>query len=241
MFKYLFLLLIIISGCSSWSQKIESFSTMHEDFFVFEATHGFEIFYDSWATKSIQEYSMSGSIVLNGSYFGWTKPWEYYPAGYWEKNGQIGVIPELWKQFFPIYDDPNITHFVWFSWSEIKIFENNTFKENAGPYDFAFQTWPLVLSGNTLQSFGYSWHANEKHERTLIGKTKSGKIYFFVSSFPRSLREIWEKILQDDRFTQDPIIVLNLDGWPSTAYYDGKNGFHSDKKLPIIFRINSSN
>ncbi len=236
MLKYLLPFFIILSSCSSWSQKIESPSTMREDFFVFEAKNWFETLYDSGTTKSIQEYYMSGSIIFNGSYFGWTKPWEYYPAGYWEKNGQMGIIPELWKQLLPIYDDPNITHFVWLSGSEIKIFKNNRFKENAGPYDSAFQAWPLVLSENTQQKFWNSWHANWKHERTLIGITQSGKIYFFVSTLPRSLWEIWEKILQDNRFIKDPITVLNLDGWPSTAYFDGRNGFHTDKKLPIILR-----
>jgi hypothetical protein len=31
--------------------------------------------------------------------------------------------------------------------------------------------------------------------------------------------------------------VINLDGWPSTAYYDGEKWFRENEKLPIIFRI----
>jgi hypothetical protein len=45
-------------------------------------------------------------------------------------------------------------------------------------------------------------------------------------------------ILDDERFSRDPITVINLDGGPSTAFFDGKNGFRSDKKLPIVFCIN---
>jgi exopolysaccharide biosynthesis protein len=208
------------------------------DFFVFEATHGFEIFYDSGTTKSIQEYYQTGSIIINGSYFGGTKPGKYYPAGLWIENKKI-KYPQM-------NDDPNITHTVFYMnyGNRVSIIKNSDttqmipicLQNPAGC--IAFQTWPLVLSGNILQNFWDSWHANGKHARTLLGKTKSGKIFFFVSTIPRSLREVWEKILADARFMNDPITVLNLDGGPSTAFFDGIRWFQSDKKLPIIFRIN---
>ena len=91
-----------------------------------------------------------------------------------------------------------------------------------GSGDDAFQAGPLVLSGNILQDFGQSWHARESHERTLIGKTKTGKVYFFISRQQLSLSQIGEQIARDPRFQQDPITVLNLDGGPSTAYFDGE-------------------
>ncbi len=236
MLKYLLPFFIILSSCSSWIQKIESLSPMDTDFFVFEAKNWFEIFYDSGATKSIWEYYITGSIVLNGSYFGWTKPGEYYPAWVWIENKKI-KYPQM-------NSDPNITHMLFYMnyGNRVSMIKNSDtaqmipicLQNPAGC--IAFQAWPLVLSGSILQKFWESWHANSKHERTLIGKTQSGKIYFFVSTLPRSLWEIWEKILEDERFNRDSITVLNLDGWPSTAYFDGKNGFHLDKKLPIIIR-----
>lgn len=240
MIKYFFFFFsnIALLSCSSQIMPTDITTTVKNDFFVFDASNGFETFYDSGATKSISEYYKSGSLVFNGSYFGWTHPWEYYPAGYWEIDKQMIHLSWNWRKSLPVYDDPNITHFVWLSGSEIHIFENSKFNENAGQYDFAFQAWPLVLSENMLQNFGESWHANGKHERTLLGRTKSGKVFIFISTLPVSLSEIWRKIRADNRFMYDPITVINLDGWPSTAFFDGKNGFNSNKKLPIIIRTN---
>ncbi len=234
-----FLFIIVLTSCSSQAPSVDMVVPVKHDFFVFDVSKGFEMFYDSGATKPISEYYKSGSIVFNGSYFGWTRPGEYYPAGYWEIDKKVLNIPKLWKMTYPIFDDPNITHIVWFSGTDMKIFANEEYKRNAGPYDLGFQAWPLVLSGNILQNFWDSWHANGKHERTLLGKTKSGKILVFISTSPISLSDVWQRILADKRFIRDPITLLNLDGWPSTAFFDGKNGFRQNKKLPIIFRFSN--
>ncbi|MBX9809713.1 phosphodiester glycosidase family protein [Candidatus Gracilibacteria bacterium] len=239
MMKYFlsFLFIIALASCSSQNISTGVVVPVKNDFFVFDASNGFEAFYDSGATKSISEYYKSGSIVFNGSYFGGTRPGEYYPAGYWEIDKQMIRLSGILRQSLPVYNDPNITHFVGLSGSDMKIFANEEYKRNAGPYDVAFQAGPLVLSENLLQNFGDSWHANGKHQRTLLGKTKSGKVFVFISTLPLSLSEVGEKILTDERFIKDPITVLNLDGGPSTAFFDGKNAFRPNKKLPIVFRL----
>jgi hypothetical protein len=81
-----------------------------------------------------------------------------------------------------------------------------------GSGDNAFQAGPLVLSDNILQDFGQSWHAREPHERTLIGRTISGKVYFFLSRKQISLTRAGEIISNNPIFQSDPITVLNLDG-----------------------------
>lgn len=136
----------------------------------------------------------------------------YYPAGLWEEHGQPIIIPGVWKQINPVYDDPNITHFVGISGSTIDIIANDDYYGRAGMHKYMFQAGPLVLSGNIVQDFGQSWHARESHERTLIGKTASGKVYFFLSRKELSLGEIGERIIRDPRFQTDPITVINLDG-----------------------------
>lgn len=240
MFKYLFPFIFILAGCTS--QTVVSVATvpMESHFITFEASHGFEIFYDSGATKTIQEYYETGSVVLNGSYFGWTTSGEYYPAWLWIEHH---ILQHPIEQH-----DANISHMVFYRdyGNSISIIPNSESKleiprcldNRAGC--IAFQAWPLVLSGNILQDFGFSWHANEPHERTLIWKTQSGKIFFFISTTPITLRDAGDIILKDSRFTIDPITVLNLDGWPSTAFFDGVDWFRRDKKLPIIFRIKKS-
>lgn len=228
---------MLLTSCS-WdflppSQDIQSHDYVH----VIEAKDGFEILFDSGATKKVSEYYTSWSIVINGSYFWVTESWVYYPAGYWEIARQPIVIPDIWKQTNPVYNDPNITHFVGITGSAIDIFSNKEYYGWPEIYDSMFQSWPLVLSGNILQPFSDSWHARGPHERTLLGKTQSGKVYFFIFEKPVSLTEVADIIVKDDRFTIDPITLLNLDGWPSTAYYDGENGFRENAKLPIIFLI----
>lgn len=245
--KYIFLFLtFIICSCSIWVVEKTQTNENISSFRVFHVPHGFDVFYNSWATKSIMEYYTPWSIILNGSYFGTTEFGAYYPAGLWEWEN----IACCWLYLdnphgtgvsistTPNYDDPNLSHIVWTSssWS-ILIFPRENLKRNAWPYKNAFQAWPLVLSGNILQDFWKSWHAHEAHERTLLWTTKSGKVYFFISTEKISLDNVWHEILATWQFQDDPITVVNLDGWPSTAYYDGLYWFRSDAKLPIIFRI----
>lgn len=235
-----FISLILLTSCS-WeflppSQDIESHDYVH----VFEAKNGFEIVFDSGTTKTVSEYHTSGSIILNGSYFWVTEKRVYYPAGLWVENG-IEKSPMNMT-------DPNLSHIVYKNNWGIYIYPNHywvsktksTWSFIDGQFsaeDSAIQAWPLVLSGNILQPLWDSWHARGPHERTLIGKTQSGKVYFFIFEKPVTLPQVADIIVQDDRFAIDPITLLNLDGWPSTAYYDGENGFRENAKLPIIFRI----
>jgi len=234
MYKYFLIFIIFLTSCSSdilpESQDIES----REDIRVIEANDGFDILFDSWATREIRDYYESWNTVINGSYFWYTHMGMYYPAGLWIENG-IEKSPMNMS-------DPNLSHIVFLSLGALMIAPNEVWVHSLdGCYHTiwcrAFQAGPLVLSGNILQSFPDSWHASGPHERTLIGKTESGKVYFIIFRKPRSLTEVADIIVQDDRFTTDPITLLNLDGWPSTAYYDGKNGFRENEKLPIIFRI----
>lgn len=236
-----FMVMIGIFGLSACSWEYSGNNNLNPPTYFFtEAKNGFEVFYDSRATKSIKEYYESGSIVINGSYFGATASGLYYPAWLWE-DAQHACCSLFLDDGTPIstapnYEDPNLSYIVWVSGKgEVKMFPRQLFKENAWPYAYSFQAWPLVLSENLPQSSSGSWHADEPHERTLIGKTKSGKIYFFTFIHPFSLSEVWKVVYSS--FRDDPITLLNLDGWPSTAYYDGQYWFNEDAKLPIIIRI----
>lgn len=230
--------LLSLWGCNWESSKehhIETLSWMQ----MIEAKNGFEVLYDSRASREIHEYYTENTIVINGSYFWKTQSGVYYPAWYWESPSHTCCVMDIWWDTristVPNFSDANLSHLVWVNWKNIKIFPREEFKENAWPYDFAFQAWPLVLSGNIVQDFWNSWHAHEKHERTLIGKTRQGKIYFFIFPEKVSLNEVGEKIRIT--FENDPITLLNLDGWPSTAYFDGTRWFREDARLPIIIRI----
>lgn len=205
-----------------------------DEYTLLEVKDHFEILYNSWATKSVKEHYAPGSIVLNGSYFWKTSTGYLYPAWLWIKNGKQYMPPQK--------DDPNLSHVVIISYGPISILPNWESQQKIDACIgvegcLAFQGWPLVLSGNILQDFGGSWHANEPHERTLIWRTRSWRLFFFVFSRPKTLSEVGTMIAKV--FDNDPITLLNLDGWPSTAFYDWKNGFREDEKLPIIFRINS--
>lgn len=235
MYKYLFSTFLFLSSCS-WelvpgSQDIES----HSDVSVIEAKNGFEILFDSWATQPVRDYYESWSIVINWSYFWYTPMGIWYPAWLWIENG-IEKSPMNMS-------DPNLSHIVFLSMGALMVTPNEVWVQSLdGCYKTiwcrAFQAGPLVLSGNILQPFHDSWHANGLHERTLLGKTQSGKVYFFLFEKPVTLSEVGDVVVQDSRFQNDPITLLNLDGWPSTAYYDWENGFRENEKLPIIFRIN---
>ncbi len=231
MLKYL-LLIFLLASCSQMANPT-TILPLWDDMVVIEAPHGFDVFFDSGARYTARDLYISGSTVINGSYFWVTDSWVYYPAGLWRSG-----IDELSPA---IFDDPNLTHVVRISRSEsqnVTIFPNkDLLYMKWGSGDDAFQAGPLVLSGGVMQDFGQSWHARDSHERTLIGKTQSGRVYFFVSRKQISLSQVGEIISMNPLFQSDPITVLNLDGWPSTGYYDSALGFHEDKKLPIFFRI----
>lgn len=226
-----FCLVIFLSARSTTTQSILTLPPWDE-FITIEAPHGFEIFFNSGATHTARDYYMSGTTVINWSYFWITDSWIYYPAGLWRSG-----IDELSSA---IFDDPNITHVVRISYTELQsvmIFPNKQLlymKWRSG--DDAFQAGPLVLSGGIIQDFWDSWHARWAYERTLIGKTESGKIYFFLSQKKISLTRAGEIIASNPIFQHDPITVLNLDGWPSTVYLDGVRWYRENKKLPIFFR-----
>ena len=241
-----FIVFFFLSACSDRVLSDKVLPNTLSGVTIIEAPHWFDISYDSWAVKTIKEYYASWSVVINGSYFGVTDWGVYYPAGLWESESTVCCTmylsrPNGW--WIPIDtstngSDPNLTFVVGISANgEVKIFPREALKGNVWPYKNAFQAWPLVLSGGILQDFWRSWHAQEKHERTLMGKTFSGKILFFIFTDKVTLGEVGEIISKDPRFTRDPVTLLNLDGWPSTAYYDGVRGFREDVRLPIIFKI----
>ena len=233
MYKFLcFFLFLPLFGCSLKSEY--SFSNTG-DFHVFEAKNGFSIDFYSGPTTAREIQSQKKWVVLNGSYFWLTKSWTPYPAGLWIKNG--------WT-FFPLdTTDPNLSFVVSLSGSVLEIRKNSESKDQIPACQentsgcFAFQAWPLVLSGNLLQDFWESWHAYGKYERTLIGRTQSGRIFFFVFSEKTSLTDAAQDILKNNIFQKDPLTLLNLDGWPSTSYRDDINEFHPDEKLPIFIHI----
>jgi Phosphodiester glycosidase len=236
-YKLLPFLLFLLASCTQISSSV-SIVPIWDEMIVILAPHGFEVFFDSGTTHTARDIYTPGSTVINWSYFWVTDSGVYYPAGLWI---------EKWKQSYSLeQSDPNLSHVVLYRpyGDSLTIVANSETSEQipmciqnpAGCT--AFQAGPLVLSGGIIQDFGKSWHANESHERTLMGKTQSGKVYFFISRQQLSLTEVGEQIARDPRFQQDPITVLNLDGWPSTAYYDGIHGFREDKKLPIFIRIN---
>lgn len=231
-----FCVILFLSACSLDSQPI-AITPLWDELITIAAPHGFEVFFDSRATHTARELYTSGSTMINGSYFGQTDSGVYYPAGLWI---------EKWKQSYSLeQSDPNLSHVVLYRpyGDSLTIVANSETSEQipmciqnpAGCT--AFQAGPLVLSGGILQDFWDSWHARESHERTLIGKTQSGKVYFFVSPQKISLTQAGKEIWSDPRFQNDPITLLNLDGWPSTAYFNGTHGFRENKKLPIFFRI----
>ena len=70
MFKKLFLISIFfLSSCVGETLQSVKNISINPDFLVFEVKDGFEVLYDSGATKSLEDLYTPGSIILNGSYF----------------------------------------------------------------------------------------------------------------------------------------------------------------------------
>lgn len=238
MFKFLFCISLFFLISCSFLQK--NSQENQKDFSLFEVKNGFSLdFYkDRTTAKILQE--KNGWVVLNGSYFWLTSSWIPYPAGLWLKNGIILRNLET--------TDPNLSFVVSYTSSgkNLKIRKNNESQEQIRSCKadknecFAFQSWPLVLSGNLLQDFGSSWHASETHERTLLWVTKSGKIFFFIFPEKVTLTHVATEISKEALFIDDPLTLINLDGWPSTSYSDEKNLFMQMKNFLFLFSFHKS-
>ena len=232
--KILLISIIFLSSCvGELPQSVKNIST-NPDFLVFEAKNGFEVLYDSGATKSLEDLYAPGSIILNGSYFWLIDSGVYMPAWLWIEDG---------KKFSEMRtDDPNLSMVI--SRCDTHWSINNNYSWNkrycANWWKSVFQAWPLVLNEWLIaSSFSGSWHANWFHERTMMGLTHDNEVFFFVFTKKVSLRMAWEAIMKSHQFAHTDIDVVNLDGWPSTAYFDGNTGFNENSKLPILIRIRS--
>lgn len=96
-----------------------------------------------------------------------------------------------------------------------------------------FQAGPLLIqSGSVVVQDGASWHAGGAHERTAIGIDSNQKLSWFTSQKPMTLRDFSNEIHQRTPQIQT---LLNLDGGPSTAYFNsGGTSFREDKLLPFF-------
>ena len=230
--KFLLLLSLILVSCSQDVSRVHE--TWSWDGFRFFSASDFDILYDSWATRSVRDLYTTGSTLINGSYFGVTASGVYFPAWLWMTEGK--TFSDL------MTDDPNLTHVISQCDRKWSIISNEAWLKSfcTSWYARAFQAGPLVINEWQIAwDFGNSWHASGKYERTLLGLDHAtGQMYFFVFSSGVSLKEASKNILADPLFSaQNSLDVINLDGWPSTAYYDGEKWFRENEKLPIIFRI----
>lgn len=205
------------------------FFNIKKDFEYFEFQN-LEIFFDATAKASLNSYARANSFITNWSYFGKTST-GYFPAWVFIQNN---------KKFSPIErGDPNLSYVVksinWdititpaWEWSDVNTEEQYT---NIS----AFQAWPLIASWGVLQDFWGSWHANSDHERTILGIWKKRKMVFIFTQ-KISLTTAFKKISQ--KFPDEQFALINLDWWPSTAYFlNDATAFNTTEKLPIIFRF----
>ena len=228
-------LLLAFSACT-WNTISNHTIPVWLPYYVVEAKHGFEIVYDPQATYSVKEYYESGKFILNGSYFWMTPSGWYYPAGLWISNPRKESLKiqshDIWRT------DPNLDTIVAQCDGKWELYTLDGFLKTFCNYTYAFQTWPLVINEWWItSSFSGSWHANEPHERTMMAKTHDGNVFFIIFSSGITLSDAGKKIMSDPLFSGKDIDVVNLDGWPSTAYYDGTYGFRENENLPIILRV----
>lgn len=87
---------------------------------------------------------------------------------------------------------------------------NSDFSDGRCPLGcVAFQAGPLIASGRILVSNNGSWHAQGKHERTILGILDTSSPIIFIFTDKISLREAGEKILREYPNVTE---LINLDG-----------------------------
>ncbi len=131
--------------------------------------------------------------------------------------------------------DPNLSHFfVSTATGAMIIAREKVAISKLENTKYAFQAGPLLVSsGAVAVSDRASWHASEPHERTAIAIDRTGKISWYATKTPISLRGFASEVLAHNPQVET---LLNLDGGPSTAYsLVSGEGFRIDTKLPYFF------
>ena len=181
-------------------------------------------------SRTMDQETLDGfPTVVNGSYFWQTSTGTYFPAGLWKSEGVVSSKTD--------FSDPNLSHIVTYtnSGNIVAIEANSDFIEGKCPMGcVAFQAWPLIASDRILVANNGSWHAQGKHERTILGIQDAHTPIIFIFTEKISLTEAGEKILGKYPNVTD---LINLDGWPSTAFKTQIASFRWDKILPIVWHI----
>lgn len=220
-------ILLCVSGAYLFLQEIQSISK--PSFFTIPVQE-MKITFNSNPNRTInQETDENFPIVINGAYFWQTSTGAYFPAGLWKSEGMVSSKTD--------FNDPNLSHIITYTHSGniVTIEANSNFPEGRCPGGcVAFQAGPLIASGRILESSNGSWHAEGGHERTILGILDTRAPIIFIFTDKISLREAGEKILGQYPDVTD---LINLDGWPSTAFKTQATSFRWEKLLPILWHI----
>lgn len=167
-------------------------------------------------------------IVINGGYFNTDN--EY--AGALIIDGKIISRPA------PL--DQQLSHVVTYnSNNKTYEFKKTTEFQSSTQYDLAFQTGPLFLLDNNLQSEFINNSANGTGEylRSFLGTTSEGEVFVGITLKKYSLEDLADYLLELDIFKNKTINVINLDGGSSVSLYLGENSkfnYGQYKILPIL-------
>ncbi len=184
-----------------------------------------EVFTDVETIAGLQ----NSDFVINAGYF----LESFAHAGLLKINGEI--ITNLAE------NDYQLTHLLDFT-NNVQILSQEQYLENETSILDSFQTGPLLISQNEIQTdlIQNSANGNGRYRRSIIGVTNSGKLFFVATKKSYSLEELGEEILKFDELKNETFDVLNLDGGSSVAFYSEENEdfrFSETSKLPYLILV----
>ncbi len=214
---------------------------INKDIYIFRTKNKFSLsYFKRWKTiqdliNNKTENHKNTLITINWNYFWYNEEklakWEkiFIPAGFFQKDWKI-----IKKE---IPGDTNLTTYISEDWNTL--YFNNP--EKIKSWINTFQAGPFIIKNNIINKLEIenSTHWKTKHYRTLIWKDNKWYNYFILTTWKYKLQNLAIILLNIQEFKKYTLNIINLDGGPSTAYYNTiqKEWFNTNSTLPFFINI----
>jgi uncharacterized protein YigE (DUF2233 family) len=183
-------------------------------------------------SEHLDESNSSTSILINAGYF---TP-EFSHIGLLAESGDISSSLS--------FNNPQANAVVQFNNGTLSDFMANDYVYS-NEVDLAFQTGPLIIKDNIIQSesINNSLNGNGTYLRSVVGYSDEGYGFILASINTVALSTIGEFLINEDVFFTGNITAVNLDGGSSVSFASSENeefGYRRDKKLPYYIKISTN-
>ena len=189
-----------------------------------------EIIYNSSQKLTVRDVSLQNNfqLAINGGFFD-------------KENNHAGLLEIDNKTLSPIAPlDTQLSHILAYDRNDntYSFYETNSFVSDKR-FSFAFQSGPIFLQNNIIQSdfINNSINGNGLYQRSFIGNNSNGETIIGITLNKQNLNDLSNRLLDQEVFKDTQFTIINLDGGSSVSLFMGKSNdlnYGQYKTLPTI-------